>query len=112
MRKNAATNFPEENVKDDRLGVQSVIHMDADYSDHRHVWSVAMLVSQSGENEQGSQVMITASINNFGAVVGCHSSRLEATSAAGLLAVHDRQGRHAVDWGHAMLGGERLSMEM
>ncbi len=87
----------EEHSKDDLL--IHVVSLDVDHSDSCHVWNVAMLLA--------SCHLVTATINNFGAVVDCHNSQLG--SCSGLLAVHGSQGKGAdfacVDWGTVLFRG-------
>ncbi len=93
LEKHIAHMSREDESKDDIFEKSAVLSMDADYSGHGHVWNVAMLVSL--DNMQGCCWLVLAAINNFGAVVECHGSKLESCSA-GQLSIHDGQGRHGL----------------
>ena len=82
-----------EDESKDMLEKSAVLSMDADYSGHCHVWNVAMLVSL--DTMQGCCWLVLAAINNYGAVVECHGSKLESCSA-GQLAIHDGQGKQGL----------------
>ncbi len=90
--KNAAHMSREDESKDDIFEKSAVLSMDAHYSGHCHVWNVAMLVSL--DNMQGCWLVLAA-INNYGAVVECHVSKLESCPA-GQLAIHDGQGKQGL----------------
>jgi hypothetical protein len=90
LEKHIAHMSREDESKDDILDKSAVLSMDADYSGHCHVWNVAMLASL--DTMQGCCWLVLAAINNYGAVVECHASKLESCSA-GQLAIHDGQGK-------------------
>jgi len=62
--------------------------VDADYSDHSHVWNIAMVVSS--QDEQACWLLMVV-INNFGAVVDGNCKKLDSCSAC-QLAIYDSQG--------------------
>jgi hypothetical protein len=93
LEKHIAHISREDESKDDMDEKSAALSMDADYSGHCHVWNVAMLVSL--DTIQGCCWLVLAAINNYGAVVKCHDSKLESCSA-GQLAIHDGQGKQGL----------------
>ncbi len=93
IEKHIAHKSREYESKDDIFEKSAVLSMDADFSGRCHVWNVAMLVSL--DNMQGCCWLVLAAINNYGAVVECHASKLESCSTC-QLAIHDGQGKQGL----------------